>query len=63
VPDTYDDWQAAPASVPLLTAAIMATFPTTLAGNSIGPVTSDASLRAMLDALAALENRINALEV
>ncbi len=60
--DTYDSWQQDPASVPALTAAIIDTFPKTLAGNSIGPVASDRSLRAVLDAFHALEDRIIALE-
>jgi hypothetical protein len=60
--DTYTDWQADHSSVPPLTAAIMATFPKTMFGNSIGPVASDASLRAVLDALRAIENRVIALE-
>ncbi len=40
----------------------MATFPKTQAGNSIGPVASDASLRATLNALRDLEDRVTALE-
>jgi hypothetical protein len=60
--DTYTDWQTDHSSVPPLTAAIMATFPRTTAGNSIGPVASDASLRAVLDAFRALETRVIALE-
>lgn len=60
--DAYNDWQENAASVPPLVAAIMATFPKTQAGNSIGPVASDASLRATLNALRDLEDRVTALE-
>jgi hypothetical protein len=55
--DAYTDWQANHSSVGPLTAAICATFPKTMGGNSIGPVASDASLREIINAISNLEQR------
>jgi hypothetical protein len=57
MPDTYDTGVSG-GSLPPLTAAIIAAQPKTLAGNPIGPIASDASLRAMLDAFHSLEQRL-----
>jgi hypothetical protein len=55
MPDTWDTWQATPASVPPLTAAIIAAMPKTAFGTTVGPVATDKSLRSLLDALAGME--------
>jgi hypothetical protein len=53
--DTFDTFKANPSSVKPLTRAVCAAMPTTLYGGTVGPVLSDAAIRALLDALAALE--------
>lgn len=60
--DTYDTFIASPSSVPPLTRAICDAFPKTTFGNTIGPALSDKSFRALLDAVADLENRVTTLE-
>jgi hypothetical protein len=55
--DTYDTGVSG-GSLPPLTAAIIAAQPKTLAGNLIGPAASDKALRAMLDAIHSLEQRL-----
>jgi hypothetical protein len=53
--DTFDTYQANPSSVAPLTRAVIAAMPTTNYGATVGPVLSDKAIRALLDALAALE--------
>jgi hypothetical protein len=60
--DTYDSYLADHTGVPPLTRAICNAYPTTMFGGIIGPVVSDKSLRALLDALAGLEARVTTLE-
>jgi hypothetical protein len=59
--DTYDQGNADPNTVPPLTRAIILAQPATVDGNRIGPTGSDKSLRAILDAIRALEARVIAL--
>jgi hypothetical protein len=60
--DTYDQGNADPSTVPPLTRAIILAQPSTLFGNRVGPATSDKALRAILDAIRALEDRVTTLE-
>jgi hypothetical protein len=53
--DTFDSYRSDPSSVPPLTRAVIAAMPTTLYGTTVGPVLSDKAIRALLNALAALE--------
>ena len=56
---TYDNFIANPTSVPPLTRAVIAAMPTNaIFGNTIGPALTDKSFRALLDALAGLEQRL-----
>jgi hypothetical protein len=55
MPDTFDTYKANPSSVKPLTRAVCAAMPTTNYGATVGPVLSDRAIRALLDALAALE--------
>ncbi len=59
--DSYDQGVATLSSVPPLTRAIIQAQPTTMGGNPIGPTASDKSLRALLDAIRNLEDRVIAL--
>jgi hypothetical protein len=59
--DSYDTALANPSSVPPLTRAIVEAQPRTLGGNAIGPTASDKSLRAIIDAVRNLEDRVIAL--
>jgi hypothetical protein len=56
--DTFTNFVASPASVPPLTRAICTAMPTTMFGSTVGPALTDKSFRALLDALAGLEQRI-----
>jgi hypothetical protein len=60
--DTYDDGRADSSTLPPLTRAIFEAYPTTMYGNTIGPTAGDKPLRAILDAIRALEDRVTALE-
>jgi hypothetical protein len=53
--DTFDTFKANPSSVKPLTRAVCAAMPTTIYGDTVGPILSDAAIRKLLDALAALE--------
>lgn len=53
--DTFDNYRSDPSSVPPNTRAVIAAMPTTSFGATVGPVLSDKAIRALLDALAALE--------
>ena len=55
--DTFDMWKANPSSINPLTAAVIDAMPKTMGGGTIGPTASDKSLRALLDALNALEGK------
>jgi hypothetical protein len=56
--DTWDTGVSNPSSLPPLTAAIIAAHPKTTTGNPIGPCPSDKVLRALLDAIHAIEQRL-----
>jgi hypothetical protein len=60
--DTYDDGIADSSSLPPLTRAVFEAYPRTMFGNTIGPTAGERPLRAMLDALRSLEDRVTALE-
>ena len=55
MPDTYDTYLANPANVSPLARAICNGMPKTVSGATIGPCITDQSLRAILNAIAALE--------
>ncbi|OBF86949.1 hypothetical protein A5791_19835 [Mycobacterium sp. 852002-51163_SCH5372311] len=59
--DTYDAGIADHTSLPPLTRAIFDAYPKTMGGNTIGPTASDKALRATLDAIRSLEDRVTAL--
>jgi hypothetical protein len=61
MPDTYDQGIADDTALPPLTRAIFDAYPKTMAGNTIGPTAGDKPLRATLDAIRALEQRVIAL--
>lgn len=60
--DTWDQGRSDPDSLPPLTKAIVEANPHTGFGALIGPTAGDKPLRAMLDAIRSLEDRIIALE-
>lgn len=54
-------WNADPNTLPQLTKAIVLAHPTTMYGNRVGPVFSDATAKAWLDAIAAIEAKLTAV--
>ncbi|WP_285031967.1 hypothetical protein [Mycolicibacterium sp. lyk4-40-TYG-92] len=57
MPDTFDSYQANHNSVPPLTRAVLDGMPSR-AGVTYGPAMTDTTIRALLDALAAMENKM-----
>jgi hypothetical protein len=58
MPDSYDQGDANPAAVGPLTRAIILAQPITLMGGRVGPGASDKALRALIDAVRNLEDRL-----
>jgi hypothetical protein len=56
-----DTFTSDPASLPVLTRTIVLAHPTTTAGTRVGPVFSDATARAWLDAIKAIEAKLTAV--
>jgi hypothetical protein len=56
MPDTFDTVD--PSTLPPLTRAVVLAAPTTMFGGRVGPVASDKVLRALLDAVHAIEQRL-----
>lgn len=55
MPDTFDNYKTNPASVTPLVRAVCDAMPKTTFGVTVGPILNDKSIRALLDAIAALE--------